>query len=302
LAGLLQSTGTQPRDLPGSEYSRESVPADTVVSSPGDTLVEVRQGDTLVLPEMEGALVVSTWDRPLLRAEVDSKRIPTLQLRRSGNRLELRTEERDRDRRQEVRITLPPWMNLVVSGRELDADVRGIQGDMVVRSLQGDLVLRDLSGSVEAYAVEGRIDAIGLSGTARLRTGDDGIRVSASSAALEVETVEGDVRLEESQFLRVRVQTTDGDVEFGGRLLEGGDYGFFSHDGDIRLRLEPPVNLEAHILAYDGEFRSDFPVRAQGFRSGEELTFVLGAGGCRLVVETFEGEIRLLEGSGGGSL
>jgi hypothetical protein len=41
-------------------------------------------------------------------------------------------------------------------------------------------------------------------------------------------------------------------------------------------------------------------VKAKGYRSGEGLEFTLGAGGARLVLETFDGDIRLLRALGGG--
>jgi len=264
---------------------------------PGDTVVEVRRGDSLVLTPLNGTVVVDTWDRPEMRAETGRKAAAAFEVRRSGSRVELRLNGRSSDREDDLRITLPPWMNLVISGRELDAEVRGISGEVTIRSLEGDLFLEGLSGPVEAYAVEGSIEAAELSGSAHLRTGDDDITVLSSTAVLGLESVEGDIDLVGVRAPSVRVQTTDGDVGFTGRFQPGGDYRFFSHSGEIRLSLEPPVNVQAEVLAYEGEFESDFSVRAEGFRSGEGMRFILGEGGATLVVETFDGDIRLLRAS-----
>jgi len=265
------------------------------VASPGDTLVEVHQGDRLVLQDFGGSVYVETWERPFLQVEVMTKESVPLRIRRSGNSLELQGAGGEgRRRREELRLILPPWMNLEVTGRELEVEVRDLAGDLVVRNLRGDLALRNLAGSVEAYTVEGSIEAYNLTGSARLRTGDDDLWVGNSSAALDLETVDGEIRMEGIDSRRVSAVTTQGEIEFSGHILEGGDYGFYSHGGDIQLRLAPPVNLEATILAYEGEFQSDYPVKAKGFRSGEGLEFTLGTGGARLVMETFDGEIQLL--------
>ena len=54
--------------------------------------------------------------------------------------------------------------------------------------------------------------------------------------------------------------------------------------------------MDAVILSYEGDFESEFPVRAEGFRSGEALEFRVGTGGARLVVESYDGEVRLTGG------
>ena len=269
------------------------------LASPGDTLVEVRQGDRLVLRDFGGIVYVESWERPLLRAEAEAKESAPFRIRRSGKSLELRlVDGRARGRKEEIRVTMPSWMSLEVSGRELEVEVRDLEGDVTVRNLRGDISFRNLGGVVEARTVEGTIEAHYLTGSARLRTGDDELRVGSSSAALDLETVDGEIRMDGVDARRVSARTTDGEIEFSGRILEGGEYGFFSHGGDIQLQLAPPVNLDATILAYKGEFESDFPVRASGFRSGEGLEFTVGTGGASLVIETFDGEIRLLRASG----
>ena len=263
--------------------------------SPGDTLVEVRKGDRLILRDFEGAVYVESWERPFLLAEVGTKESASFRVLRSGGNLELHLAGGEtRNREEKLRLTLPPWMNLEVTGRALEVEVRDLDGELMVRNFRGDLSFRNLGGMVEAYTVEGGIEAYNLTGSARLRTGDDDLFVGNSSAALDLETVEGEIRMEGIDSHRVSAKTTDGEIEFSGRVLVGGEYGFFSHGGDIQLRLAPPVNLDATILAYEGDFESEFPVRARGYRSGEGLEFTLGTGGARLAIETFDGEIRLL--------
>jgi len=268
------------------------------VSTPTDTLVEVRQGDHLVIRDFQGTVHVEAWERSAFRAEVETKESVPFRIERAGRNLELRMAEGwRRNRGEDLRLILPTWMDLEIQGRELEAEIMDLAGDVTVRSLQGDLSFRNMSGRVEAYTVEGSIDALRLTGTARFRSGDDDLWVGSSSAELELETVDGDMRLEGIDARRVSARTTDGEIEFSGRVLPEGDYAFFSHSGDIVLRLAPPVDLDATMLTYDGEFESEFRVMARGFRSGEGLEFTLGSGGARLVMETFDGEIKLLRGS-----
>jgi hypothetical protein len=270
------------------------------LGSPGDTLIEVGLGAQLHLPDLGGSVVVETWDRMEVLAEADAKDPVTFRVLRSGNRVEIRAGKRgDEDVESEFRFVIPTWMEVAISGKELDVVVRDLSGDLTIRSLSGDLSLRDLSGSVDAYAAEGEIDAHGLRGSARLRTGDDDIMITESTAFLDLETIEGKIVLVGIRGPGLSARTTDGDIEFSGSLGEGGSYGFYTHGGDIRIHPLPPVGVDATVLSYEGKFTSDFPIRAKRFRSGENLEFTLGAGGARLIIETFEGEIRLLRDRGG---
>jgi len=266
-----------------------------------DTLIQVREGDRLVLVGFSGAVEVEGWDRREIRAEAEADGALLFRFSRSGSRIELELLDRkNRNRAEELRLLLPAWMDLDVSGAKLDVEVRGLRGEVRVRNLKGDLVLQDLSGLVDASSVEGSIEAVGLDGAARLKTGDDDILIVGSGADLNLESVSGDIELERSSSREIEVHTTDGDVDFSGVLLPGGSYAFHSHGGDVTLTLESPVDADVSALVYEGEFESDFPIRAGGFQSGHEFRFTIGEGGARVLLEAFDGEVKLRRGEAGG--
>ena len=265
-----------------------------------DTLIQVREGDYLVLKGFSGVLDVEGWNRTELLAEADADERVLFRFSRSGSRIDLEVLDRkNRNRNEDLRLLIPAWMSLDVSGPNLDVEVRGLSGEVRIRNLKGDLVLQDLSGDVDASTVEGSIDAVGLGGRARLTTGNDDIAILESSARLVLESVSGDIELRQSSAPAIEARTTDGDVDFTGRLLAAGVYEFHSHSGDLTFTLEPPVNARVTVLAYEGEFESDFPVRTRGFRSGQNLEFTIGEGGARVLLEAFDGEVTLRRGGGG---
>jgi len=267
-----------------------------LVGSPGDTLLQVQRGDRLVLPGAEGVLEVRTWNRSEVEIRAEGEGSGNVLLTRSGSRVELSVRDRrGRTWDEDLSITLPPWMGLEMTGQEFEATITGLAGGVTVRNLEGDLTLRDLAGEVDVYSVEGELEATGLSGSARLRAGDDGIRVVNSTAVLELETVDGDIRMEDVSGPRISARSTSGDIDFLGRIPRGAAYDFRSHSGDIELRLNPPVSVDVSVLAYAGDFESDFPARARGFTSGESFTFTLGQGGAHLSLETFSGELSLVD-------
>jgi hypothetical protein len=245
---------------------------------------------------MAGSVLVDSWDRDELRVDLGEKTGTSVGVRRTGGELDLRLlEGRDRDREATVRLTVPAWLDLTIFGREVEVEIRDVDGEVSVRNLEGDFLFLNLGGDVSAYTAQGSIEAHGLSGAAQLRTGEDEIWVTKSSASLELQTVDGDITLDEMHTPRIQARTTDGEIEYSGEILQSGDYGFFSHGGDIDLQVLSPVNLDATVMVYGGEFVSDFPVRAKSLRTGEGLMFSLGSGGARLVVETFDGDVRFLE-------
>lgn len=269
-------------------------------STAPDTLIQVRQGDHLVLDGFSGSVEVEGRDGAEIRVDAEDDEDLLFRFSRSGNRIELEVQDpKDRNRAEELTLSVPRWMNVEVTGRKLDVGVRGLSGAVTIRNLKGAIVLSELSGRVDASSLEGSIDGRSLSGVARLKTGDDDITILDSTADLELETVSGDLELRGSGARNVQVRTTDGDVDLTGRLLPTGNYEFHSHGGDLTLTLEPPVNADVTVLVYQGEFESDFPIRAQGFRSGEDIRFAIGEGGARVLLDAFDGEVRLRRAGAG---
>lgn len=269
-------------------------------TSARDTLIQVREGDHLVLKGFSGAVEVEGWGRSEVRARADAEEALLFQFSRSGSRIDLEVLDRkNRNRTEELILLVPSWMEVDVSGANLDVAVKGLSGGVRVRSLKGDLILQDLSGIVEASTVEGSIDASGLGGTARLKTGNDDITIVESRAELYLESVSGDIDLRRSAAPGIEARTTDGDVDFSGRLSPDGAYGFHTHSGELTVTLDPPVDADVTVLAYEGDFRSDFPVRTRGFRTGQNLVFTIGAGGARVVLEAFDGEVTLRRAGSG---
>jgi len=265
-----------------------------------DTLFQLREGDRLVLEDFSGVVEVDVWGRDALRAESDSDEATHFEFHRSGSRVEIRVLDRkNRNRSEELRLRVPEWLHLELSGRKLEAEIRGVAGEVKIRNLKGDLLLVDLSGEVDVVSVEGEIEARGLGGVVRLRTGDEDITVEDSSGELFLETVSGDMDLTDLTLRGISARTTSGEIDFMGQLLQGGRFSFQSHSGDLTLELQDPVDLDVTVLAYEGDFESEFPVRTRGFRSGQEMTFTIGSGGSHLILEAFDGEIRLLRRSGG---
>ena len=262
-----------------------------------DTIFELRRGDRLVLNDLSGEVQVIGWDRDVMEAQADADETTGFEFRRSGSQVTIRVLDRkNRDRMEDIHLRVPRWLDLELSGKRVEGQFRGLEGTLRIRSLHSELELEDLRGQTEITMTSGEISARELNGPARLKTGSGDLTVTESAGALNLETVSGDIDLTDLRSPSVSARTTSGEIGFNGRLLPDGEYKFQTHSGDITLGLAEPVNSQVSVLAYEGDFESDFPIRTRGFTSGQEITFTLGSGGARLILQAFGGEISLLRG------
>jgi hypothetical protein len=131
----------------------------------------------------------------------------------------------------------------------------------------------------------------------------DDVTLRRIAGSVEVHSGDGDILLDALESMSVRAEAQDGDIVFSGSIEDGGEYGFYLHDGDVTLELPADVSARVHVSTFDGEFTSDFPVRVESFSAGRQFDFVLGRGSASIDIEVFDGEIRLARGgagSGGG--
>jgi hypothetical protein len=96
----------------------------------------------------------------------------------------------------------------------------------------------------------------------------------------------------------VAVETTDGDVDFTGRLEAGARVRLSTHDGDVTATIPPGSDVDVSVSTFDGSFEPSMPVVTRGLRAGEALDFRLGRGGATLSMQAFDGDIRLRHGGG----
>jgi len=277
--------------------------AATVQSS--DTVLAVSRGDRVVLEGISGAITIAAWDRDQLELKASGGTLP-LSVTRAGATLQIAVEGARRRRSLDASIRVPAWMDVEVGGSSLDLLVRGLDGAIDVANVSGDVRIEDAGGTVDVRSIRGEVVVIGASGAVRASSQADDVTLSRVSGPVEAHSGDGDIVLDQMQSRSVRAETQDGDIVFSGAIHDGGEYGFYLHDGDVLLEQPATVSARVSISTFDGEFTSDFPVRVESFSAGREFNFVLGSGSALIDVEVFDREIRLVRargvgaGSGGG--
>jgi hypothetical protein len=265
-----------------------------------DTLLTVNRGDRLVLEGISGVITISAWERDQLELRGDNGSLP-LAIRRTGATLQIEADGARRRRSLEASIRVPAWMDLEVGGSSLELSVRGLNGAVRIANVSGDVHIEDSGGAVDVRSIRGEVVVVDARGAVRASSQADDVTLSRVSGPVEAHSGDGDIVLESVESMSVRAEAQDGDIVFTGSILDGGEYHFYLHDGDVLLAVPPTVSARVNVSTFDGEFSSDFPVRVESFSAGREFDFVLGSGGALIDIEVFDGEIRLVRSGGTGS-
>lgn len=273
-----------------------SVAATTAAASmTADTVVEARRGDRLVLQNVSGRIRVRAVEGNRVRLVTASRTDDgSVRLTRSGDRLRLSDRDpKGRSRDRDLELEVPSWLRLDLRANELDATVEGLRADVSIRNVDGDLTVVDVEGAVDLWSVDGEVRVRDVRGRVTARSVDESVEVSRTSGEVEVGSTDGDLLLREVDGTRVDAQTVDGDVVFDGPLRPGGSYSLATHGGDVTVLVQEGVGARVEVSTFDGTFEADFPVTLERFRGGREMSFTLGDGSARLVVQAFDGDIRL---------
>ena len=114
-------------------------------TSARDTIIQVREGDHLVLKGFSGAVEVEGWGRSEVRARADAEEALLFEFSRSGSRIDLEVLDRkNRNRTEELILLVPSPGNLhghVTAASRNDLDPPRQVVDRNLASLQPLLLL-----------------------------------------------------------------------------------------------------------------------------------------------------------------
>lgn len=263
-----------------------------------DTTFAVRQGQRLEVDNFGGSITVSAWSENRIRisaaASGDAFRIEggsiTIQVNTSAGRYGGPGDA-------ELTIQVPAWMELELSGNEVDISARGMRSAVQASTVDGTIVIDGAEGSVEANSVEGDVTISNVKGRVQLNTVEGMVTLTnISGEAVEAETVDGDIEMTSVTTPNISANTVDGDIDWSGTLAPTGSYRFSTHDGDLMLRINGEPDATVSVDTFDGSLDSDWPVTLTGSQR-RRMSFTLGAGRARLELSSFDGQISLKRGA-----
>lgn len=277
-----------------------------------DTTVAVSRGMRLEVDNFAGEIAVRTWDRDAVRISAAHSRRDEIQVESEEGLLSVGVErdpepsevERNDEPSGHERghgpsgsvnfdITAPSWMPLELNGVNTDVRVAGARSEVTVETVEGSVDVDGGSGSVSLSSVQGTVGLRNARGRIDVSTVNAAVRVSGVSGDLTAATVNDDIVLDRVKSGNVEATTVNGAITYDGAIEDGGRYSFSTHNGAISVAVPEGTNATVFVATFKGEFRPQFPVSLPDGRARKRFDFVLGSGGARLELESFQGPIEL---------
>ena len=258
-----------------------------------DTTVPVRTGARLEVSNFGGEIAVKTWSRNAVRVVADHSSRDRIHVDALDQVVRVKAEGGRRGPSQvDYAITVPAWMALSLSGVYTDIKVDGAQNEVRAETVQGEVKVLGGSGNVSLKSVQGSVTLEKARGRIDLSTVNEEIRATDISGDIAAETVNGDITLTQIESANTEANTVNGDVSYDGTIKDGGRYRFSTHDGDLRVSVPEKASVTVTVSTFDGDFSACFPVQLNR-KSKHRFDLTIGAGGARLELESFNGDIHL---------
>jgi hypothetical protein len=243
-------------------------------SAAGETLEKTLQktyplaaGGEVVVDNVNGAVVVETWDRAEVRVRATKKV-------RAGN-AETAAEAMERLR---VRVETGGGRLRIATGRHdfEDGFFAWLRGQAASASVSYHLTVpRGIR--LVAETVNGAITLRGVEGDFVASTVNGGIRVEDARGRLDASTTNGSIDVAMAEV------APDADLEFS------------TTNGAVSVTLPEDVRTDLRLRTTNGGIKVDFPIEATT-QSRRRLDATLNGGGGSLRVQTTNGSIRIRRG------
>jgi DUF4097 and DUF4098 domain-containing protein YvlB len=260
-----------------------------------DSTVPVGRGQRLEVNAFAGEIAVSVWNRDAMRVQADDDGSTEIEIDRTATTVSVRSVGRHGPPSEvDLRITVPAWMPLDLSGVNTEITVAGTRAGISAETVQGDISAKGGDGLVSLRSVQGSVSLTGAKGRLELHSVNADVEVSSSSGEVNAETVNGDVTLDAVDATSVTATSLNGDVAYNGPIKSSGRYALSTHNGDVTVTVAEGTSASVSVSTFNGEFASAFPVTLTETRKGKHFTFTIGGGSAQVTLESFQGTIELV--------
>jgi DUF4097 and DUF4098 domain-containing protein YvlB len=259
-----------------------------------DTTMAAQRGQRLLVNAYGGDVTVRSWNRSAVRVEATALGSNRVEVSSSPGAVTVRTQGRHGSTEVGLRISVPVWMALSLSGVHTNATIQGTRAPISVETVEGEVSVTGGDGLISLRSVQGSVSLQGARGRISVNSVNENVQVTNSTGEIMAETVNGEIALEGVDAATVDASTVNGDISYAGPIRNGGRYSLSTHNGDITLTVAEGANANLAVSTFNGEFESEFPVPLSGTRKGKGFNFTLGSGSAQVTLESFQGTIQLV--------
>ena len=268
-----------------------------------DTTVSIDRGGTLSVSLYSGRVNVTgvSGSNVRVRGTLDRENL-TFRARPSSVSISVEHGGHRSGVGGELDITVPVGTRVIVEGFSVPVSLRGVKGEARVETLSGSVTIDDAVGKVTVETVSGNIALKRIEGDAQAASVSGRVELGDINGDINAESVSGPVFITGAKAARVQAETVQGDLSYEGTIESMGNYSFTTHSGELTLAVPANASATVSLETFSGSVDSDFPVTLESGasrRAGEsQFDFRIGDGKSRIVLETFNGNIRIQRGSG----
>ena len=260
-----------------------------------DTTLAVARGQRLDVVAHAGELIVRAWDRNAVRVESPASDQERIEVSTSPTAVSVRAHgRRGSDSEIQLRISVPVWMALSLSGVNTSMKLDGVRAPISAETVEGEVEASGGEGLISLRSVQGSVKLRGAKGRISVNSVNEDVEVSSSAGDVVAQTVNGEITLRAVDAASVDASTVNGDIWYSGPIRSGGRYAFSTHNGDIGMTVPEGSSATVAVSTFSGEFESEFPVPLRGTRKGKGFSFTLGSGSAQITLESFQGTIELV--------
>jgi DUF4097 and DUF4098 domain-containing protein YvlB len=201
-----------------------------------------------------------------------------------------------------IQVTVPRGVRVVARTNSGSITVKETWGDVDAETSSGNVIVVG-ARDVEATNLSGDLEVRQASGAVTLSSNNGDCTVGEVKGSVEASSVSGDVIVRKSWSKIVRLETTNGTIQFASDIMPDGRYEFITHDGAILLALPKTASAQIGITTWSGAVESEFPITVRpGFSADsvgtKRYTLTLGQGSARITAETFSGDVSITSSGG----
>jgi DUF4097 and DUF4098 domain-containing protein YvlB len=285
--------------------SAQSRYRDPALRASFDTSFAFDKNGVVSLNTANGDIEVTGWGENRVRVRVTSEN-HSVRMDASPSRLDLEQSVSRGDGDVRYEVSVPYGVRVISRVRSGDIGVRGTRGEVEANSQSGDVRLSDVVGHLDVSTFSGDVTADDVHAITRVNAINGDVMVRGLTGDAEITTVSGDIEIMDGVSRNVRLQSTSGDLAYGGTIDTAGRYDLATHSGDVELRIPASTSAQLTVYTWSGSIDSSFPIVLRpgehgiGISSAKHFTFDIGGGASRIDAETFSGDITI-RSTGGGS-
>jgi len=260
-----------------------------------DTTFSVNPKALLAIRNHAGVINIRTWQRNQIRLQARHSSDDKIKIFQSESSVSVKSESRHGHPDEvDYELTIPNGMAVDLWGFSTDISIDGVGNGVRVETMEGDIEVYNSGGEISIRSVEGDIVVAKSKGRFEVNGVASDITMTDVEGVIFAESIDGDIQLQVIGSTEVEAKTVDGDVSYDGQIRDGGRYRLSTHDGDVILTVPAGVNADVSVATFDGEFQAEFPVKLDRAEASRKFSFVLGKGGARIELNSFDGNILLI--------